>query len=137
MALLAFVAQALHRWGCGGSWACGGGAMRLDKFESGRPQPTPTFVVMWVFKVHSMSRLTIDLTEQQHQSIKAMAALQGKSIKQYAVERLLPSEATDESAMIQLRQLLEQRLQEALRGEISTLGIKEIAEQFIHPGDPA
>ena len=29
-----------------------------------------------------MSRLTIDVTEQQHQALKAMAALQGKTIKQ-------------------------------------------------------
>ncbi|WP_210417050.1 hypothetical protein [Brenneria corticis] len=29
-----------------------------------------------------MSRLTIDLTEHQHQSLKALAALQGKTIKQ-------------------------------------------------------
>ena len=29
-----------------------------------------------------MSRLTIDITEQQHQALKAMAALQGKTIKQ-------------------------------------------------------
>jgi len=37
-----------------------------------------------------MSRLTIDMTDQQHQSLKAMDALQGKTIKQYALERLLP-----------------------------------------------
>ncbi|HEY0125026.1 MAG TPA: antitoxin, partial [Rhizobium sp.] len=29
-----------------------------------------------------MSRLTIDITDQQHQSLKALAALQGKTIKQ-------------------------------------------------------
>src|SRR3546814_17665775 len=33
-----------------------------------------------------MSRLTIDLTDQQHQSLKALAALTGKTIKQYALE---------------------------------------------------
>ncbi|MBA4207724.1 MAG: antitoxin, partial [Polymorphum sp.] len=32
-----------------------------------------------------MSRLTIDLTDKQHQSLKALAALQGKTIKQYAL----------------------------------------------------
>lgn len=37
-----------------------------------------------------MSRLTIDMTDQQHQSLKALAALQGKTIKQYALERLFP-----------------------------------------------
>ncbi len=39
-----------------------------------------------------MSRLTIDITDQQHQSPKALAALQGKTIKQYAIERLFPSD---------------------------------------------
>ncbi|WP_243453863.1 hypothetical protein [Sandaracinobacteroides saxicola] len=29
-----------------------------------------------------MSRLIIDITDQQHQSLKALAALQGKSIRQ-------------------------------------------------------
>nr|WP_312609110.1 hypothetical protein [Agrobacterium pusense] len=37
-----------------------------------------------------MSRLTIDITDQQHQSLKALAALQGKTIKQYVLERLFP-----------------------------------------------
>jgi hypothetical protein len=37
-------------------------------------------------------RLTIDITDQQHQSLKALAALQGKTIKEYALERLLPGD---------------------------------------------
>lgn len=41
-----------------------------------------------------MSRLTIDVTEQQHQSLKVMAALQGKSIREYALERLFPPPRT-------------------------------------------
>ncbi|MBF1236753.1 MAG: antitoxin, partial [Lautropia mirabilis] len=45
-----------------------------------------------------MSRLTIDITEQQHQSLKAMAALQGKTIKQYALERLFPGAADADQA---------------------------------------
>lgn len=45
-----------------------------------------------------MSRLTIDITDQQHQSLKALAALQGKTIKQYALERLFPdSTGTDQA----------------------------------------
>lgn len=31
--------------------------------------------------IASMSRLTIDITDQQHQSLKALAAMQGKTIK--------------------------------------------------------
>jgi hypothetical protein len=38
-----------------------------------------------------MARLSIDLTDQQHRDLKAIAALQGKTIKQFAVERLLPA----------------------------------------------
>jgi len=37
-----------------------------------------------------MSRLTIDLTDQQHRSLKTLAAVQGNTIKQYAPERLFP-----------------------------------------------
>ncbi len=37
-----------------------------------------------------MSRLTIDITEQQHKALKAMAALEGKTIRQYALEKLFP-----------------------------------------------
>lgn len=33
-----------------------------------------------------MSPLTIDITVQQHQALKAMAALEGKSIKYFAIE---------------------------------------------------
>ena len=37
-----------------------------------------------------MSRLTIDISPEQHKSLKAMAALEGKTIRQYAIERLFP-----------------------------------------------
>ncbi len=43
-----------------------------------------------------MSRLTIDVTDRQHQSLKALAALQGKTMKEYAIERLFPLESLDE-----------------------------------------
>lgn len=33
-----------------------------------------------------MSRLTIDVTEQQHQTLKALAALEGKTLRQYVLE---------------------------------------------------
>lgn len=72
-----------------------------------------------------MSRLTIDVTEQQHQTLKAMAALEGKSIKQYALERLFPSD--EEQAMQELKALLLNRLAEAERGEVDERSIIEIA----------
>jgi hypothetical protein len=76
-----------------------------------------------------MSRLTIDITEQQHQALKATAALQGKSIKDYAIERLFPAVGTEEQALDELKTLLQQRLAEAHRGEVSTKSITEIASE--------
>jgi hypothetical protein len=84
-----------------------------------------------------MSRLTIDITEQQHQSIKAMAALQGKSIKEYAVERLFPVASDEEHALSELKKLLEQRMAEANRGELSTKSITEVADEAIRAGGTA
>lgn len=76
-----------------------------------------------------MSRLTIDVTEQQHQTLKAMAALAGKSIKQYTLERLFPS--NEEQAMQELKTLLQNRLSAAEQGDISALSADEITEEAI------
>lgn len=84
-----------------------------------------------------MSRLTIDITEQQHQALKAIAALQGKTIKEYAVERLFPKASTEEDAWNELKRLLEQRLAEAARGEVSAKSITEVAEDAIRAGGVA
>lgn len=78
-----------------------------------------------------MSRLTIDVTEQQHQALKALAALEGKTIKQYTLERLFPPDSiADESdpAMHSLRTLLAQRVSEAFRGEVTEESISDIAD---------
>lgn len=53
-----------------------------------------------------MSPLTIDITDQQHQSLKALAALQGKTIKQYTLERLFPGDTDGELAWQALKTLL-------------------------------
>ena len=84
-----------------------------------------------------MSRLTIDITEQQHQALKAMAALQGKTIKEYAVERLFPQASTEAQALAELKQLLEERLAEATRGDLSAKSITEIADETLRAGGRA
>lgn len=64
-----------------------------------------------------MSRLTIDITDQQHQSLKALAALQGKTIKQYALERLFHGDADADQAWQELKKLLGNRIHNGLEGE--------------------
>jgi hypothetical protein len=80
-----------------------------------------------------MSRLTIDVTETQHQSLKALAALEGKTLRQYALERLFPAAPTEEEAALRaLKTLLAERIAEARRGELTEGGITEIAEAVLH-----
>ncbi len=78
-----------------------------------------------------MSRLTIDISDQQHKTLKAIAAIQGKTIKEYALERLFPQVETDNEALEELKSLLEKRLQEAVLGQVSEKGILEIADEII------
>lgn len=78
-----------------------------------------------------MSRLTIEITDQQHQSIKAMAALQGKSIKEYAMQRLLPLTADEEKAMQELEAFLKPRIEAAERGEVVSASVHTIFEETL------
>jgi len=78
-----------------------------------------------------MSRLTIDVTEQQHQTLKAMAALEGKTIKQYALERLLPVNQSEEQALQALKNLLAERIADAERGELVEGSISDIASKLL------
>jgi hypothetical protein len=73
-----------------------------------------------------MSRLTIDLTGQQHQSLKALAALQGKTIRQYTLERLFPGDATGEQAWRALKTLLNERIDAGLAGDVSGKRIRDV-----------
>ena len=74
-----------------------------------------------------MSRLTIDMSDRQHQSLKALAALQGKTIKQYAREKLLPGE-DDAGAWQELKTLLAARVEEGLGGRVSAQSVDAIVE---------
>lgn len=55
-----------------------------------------------------MRRLSIDISPQQHQRLKAAAALRGKSIKEYVLERSLP-DAVEKAAFEALESCLEER----------------------------
>lgn len=86
-------------------------------------------MLMWVcgnYGKHHMSRLTIDMTEHQHQSLKALAALQGKTIKQYTLERLFPSDETAAQAWQELQDLLKNRIQNGLAGKVTPKSIGDL-----------
>jgi hypothetical protein len=91
---------------------------------------------MWAGSLgaRQMSRLTIDITDQQHQSLKALAALQGKTIKQYALERLFPGDIEGERAWEELKTLMNTRISDGLAGKLSTKTVGEILDEEIAEG---
>jgi len=76
-----------------------------------------------------MSRLSIDLTPEQHQKIKAIAALQGKSIKEYVLKQILPTSSDEEKAMHELETLLDERVNTVKAGKISQKSVEEIFQE--------
>ena len=84
-----------------------------------------------------MSRLSIELTEQQHQQIKAIAALQGQSIREYVLGRLLPRTSDEAKAMDELKALLVPRIQDGLAGKVSEKSIIGIADEILRDDSAA
>jgi len=76
----------------------------------------------------AVSRISIDVTDQEHQRLKAMAALRGKSIKDFVLARTIGEEALD-ADLAQLEELLAKRLQSARAGGVSQRSVGDILEQ--------
>ncbi|MGY6275068.1 hypothetical protein [Methylomonas sp. MgM2] len=68
-----------------------------------------------------MMRLSIEVTPEQHQRLKAIAALSGQSIKDYVLNRVLPDTETNDAdeALRQIEAFLKPRLVEAENGVFS------------------
>ena len=87
-----------------------------------------------------MSRLSIDLTPEQHQKIKAVAAMQGKSIKEYVLAQILPTSSDEQMALNELEaflrseereleMLLDERVRSVKAGKISQKSVEEIFQE--------
>jgi len=63
-----------------------------------------------------MSRISIDVTDDEHKKLKAVAALRGKSIKDYVLERTLGTGGSDDAALRELEELLDGRIHAAKAG---------------------
>jgi hypothetical protein len=78
-------------------------------------------------------RLSIDITPEQHQRLKAIAALQGQSMKDYVLNRVFPDtpETAEESeALRQLEAFLEPRIK-AAQGETVNKSVTQIFEDTL------
>jgi predicted DNA-binding protein len=81
-----------------------------------------------------MRRLSIEVTVEQHQRLKAIAALHGKSIKDYVLERVLPplpemEGLSEEEALHQLETFLQPRVEAAERGEVIAKSVEQIFDE--------
>lgn len=76
-----------------------------------------------------MSRLSIEISSEQHQKIKALAALQGKSIKDLILDQFINPNAVDEQRdWDKLEELLLFRIENA---QVSPKSLKEITDDVL------
>lgn len=79
-----------------------------------------------------MSRLIVDVSSEQHQLIKMLAATEGKSIKDFVLERILPrSDKGEAAAWDELREILTARLKSANERGTSQKSVTEITEETL------
>lgn len=75
-------------------------------------------------------RLSIEISADQHQWLKAAAALQGQSIKDYVLERTLP-DMDEQTALQALESFLKTRIEAADKGELSSKSVNDIFDEVI------
>ena len=78
-----------------------------------------------------MGRLSIDVTVREHQQIKMLATLQGKTIREYAIEKLLqpvgaPIDNEQMKAWQEFGVLAKERIAEADNDDISRRSFDDI-----------
>lgn len=66
-----------------------------------------------------MSRLVIEMTDEQHQQIKAAAALNGQTIKNFVMDRLFDDD------FAKLASVLEKRIADVKSGNVTGRSIKD------------
>jgi hypothetical protein len=74
-------------------------------------------------------RLSIEVTQEQHKRLKAAAALQGQSIKDYVLERTIPA-LEEQTALQELETFLKPRIEAAKKGQFSTKSVDTIFDDL-------
>ena len=75
-------------------------------------------------------RLSIEITTNQHQRLKAAAALQGQSIKDYVLKRTLPN-SEERIALQKLEEFLKPRIEAANNGQLSSKSVDDIFNEVL------
>jgi len=84
------------------------------------------------FKVEdNMSRISIDVSAQEHKKLKALAALRGQSMKDFVLERALGGDEAETAALKELEMLLDDRIRAARDGAISRRTVSEVFAEAV------
>lgn len=75
-----------------------------------------------------MSRISIDVTPEEHQRLKALAALQGKTIKEFVLASTL-GDGQPAAALAELEALLDRRLASARAHGVGSRTVEDIVAQ--------
>jgi hypothetical protein len=77
-----------------------------------------------------MSRLIIDVSGEQPQQIKLLAALQGKTIKSYVLDKIFPSDE-EEQSWNELVTLLMPRIEDARNNPPSQKTFEQLTKEIV------
>ena len=78
-----------------------------------------------------MNRISIEVTPHQHRRLKAVAALSGKSIEDYMLEKTLPIEDDEKLAIQELLEHLKPSIEQARRKELIDDSLNNIFQEAI------
>lgn len=76
-----------------------------------------------------MEHIQISVTREQHKRLVAGAALAGKSLGDYVLDKALPLDEDEAQAMHELEAFLGARVEEARRGEFVNKSVRDIAKE--------
>lgn len=76
-------------------------------------------------------RLSIELSPEQHYQIKAMAALQGKTIRDLVLDRIFNQQKEEDVAWEEFMALLGKRIANVRAGKLSARTPHEIAQEVL------
>ncbi|MEQ9286832.1 MAG: hypothetical protein RIG77_07995 [Cyclobacteriaceae bacterium] len=83
-----------------------------------------------------MSRLIIDVSGEQHRKIKTLAALQGKTIKSYVLDKIFPDDDVASESWEELSEHLMPRIQDAENNPPAKKTFEQLTEEIIQSRKP-
>jgi hypothetical protein len=83
-----------------------------------------------------VSRISIEVSPEEHKRLKALAALEGQSIEEFILRRTLAASrgSDEEQAVLALEAILEERIRKAEAGEVSDQTVSDVFEEVYVDG---